>query len=73
MTARYYFWIAGTTMQKSQEGLLQSLIFEILRQCPKIIPIACPDRWQSRYLQFSEPEDWDLQELIAVMNCIIEQ
>ncbi|TRX91134.1 hypothetical protein FHL15_007922 [Xylaria flabelliformis] len=34
----FYFWNSGTDLQKSQEGLLQSLIFEILRQCPDLTP-----------------------------------
>ncbi|KAI1172243.1 hypothetical protein F4777DRAFT_562276 [Nemania sp. FL0916] len=32
----FYFWNSGTDLQKSQEGLLQSLIFEILRQFPEL-------------------------------------
>ncbi|KAJ2974990.1 hypothetical protein NUW58_g8485 [Xylaria curta] len=32
----FYFWNPGTDLQKSQEGLLRSLIFEILRQCPEL-------------------------------------
>ena len=35
MVASFYFWYAGTEFQKSQEGLLKSLLYEILRQCPK--------------------------------------
>lgn len=34
--ASFYFWNSGTDLQKSQEGLLRSLIFEILRQCPEL-------------------------------------
>jgi ABC-type glutathione transport system ATPase component len=38
VTASYYFWNAGTDMQKSQQGLLQSLLYEILTRCPDLIP-----------------------------------
>jgi hypothetical protein len=38
ISASYFFWNAGTRMQKSQEGLLQTLLFEVLRQCPAAIP-----------------------------------
>ncbi|KAK4168464.1 hypothetical protein QBC43DRAFT_187756, partial [Cladorrhinum sp. PSN259] len=34
----FFFWNAGTQLQKSQEGLLRSLLFEILRKCPELIP-----------------------------------
>lgn len=47
--ASHYFWNAGTTIQKSHQGLLRSLLYEIFRLCPHLIPIGCPDRW-------SEPE-----------------
>ncbi|KAJ3460136.1 hypothetical protein MRS44_011003 [Fusarium solani] len=38
VTASFYFWFSGTALQKSQEGLLRSLLFQILRQCPCLIP-----------------------------------
>lgn len=42
--ASHYFWSAGTSMQKSQQGLLQSLLFDIFKSCPKCIPVVCPTR-----------------------------
>ena len=44
--ARYFFWNAGAPMQKSQQGLLQSLLREIFGQCPELVPVVCPSRWQ---------------------------
>jgi hypothetical protein len=41
----HYFWHAGHELQKSQEGLLRSLLYEILSECPDLIPLACPRRW----------------------------
>ncbi|KAK7991112.1 hypothetical protein PG990_015392 [Apiospora arundinis] len=38
--AKFFFWNAGTALQKSQEGLLRSLLFEILRQCPELMPMV---------------------------------
>ena len=46
ITASFYFWHAGTVFQKSQEGLLQSLLYEIFSQCPEIIPDVLPERWK---------------------------
>ena len=58
----FYFWTAGTEMQKSLEGLLQSLLYDILNECPDLIPVICPDRWSSsRSDAFSSP--WRLREL----------
>ncbi|KAL1840419.1 hypothetical protein VTJ49DRAFT_493 [Mycothermus thermophilus] len=47
MVASYYFWIAGTHLQKTIEGLLRSLLFDIFAQHPRLIPIAAPDLWES--------------------------
>ncbi|KAF2439909.1 hypothetical protein P171DRAFT_421174 [Karstenula rhodostoma CBS 690.94] len=58
--ASFYFWSAGTHMQKSLEGLLQSLLYEILSNCPELIESICSRRWESKSLH-SDP--WDLPEL----------
>ncbi|CAN9325623.1 unnamed protein product [Alternaria alternata] len=45
--AEYFFWNAGKNdLQKSQEGLLRSLLYQILRQCPNCIRLAFPGVWQ---------------------------
>jgi hypothetical protein len=45
ITARFYFYHAGHPMQKTQQGLLQSLLYQILRQCPQLIPKILSRRW----------------------------
>ncbi|KAI9711499.1 MAG: hypothetical protein M1820_002062 [Bogoriella megaspora] len=37
ITAKFFFWSGGSRLQKSQEGLLRSLLFEIFRQAPEMI------------------------------------
>lgn len=54
INAKYYFWNSGKPLQKSQEGLLRSLIYEILRKCPDMISKTFPDIWQ---LYFPEEND----------------
>lgn len=41
----HYFWWAGSQMQKSQQGLLQTLLFGIFRQCPDLMQDICEPRW----------------------------
>lgn len=53
--ASFYFWNAGVDMQKSQLGLLQSMLYQILRFDPSLVSQVCPDH------QGSEP--WDIAEL----------
>ncbi|KAH7339188.1 hypothetical protein BKA66DRAFT_507058, partial [Pyrenochaeta sp. MPI-SDFR-AT-0127] len=44
--AAYFFWDAGKSIQKSQEGLLRSLLFDILRQNPNLIAQVYPNIWR---------------------------
>jgi hypothetical protein len=36
----HFFWASGSKLQKSQEGLFRSLLFNIFKQCPDMIPHA---------------------------------
>ncbi|KAK0639655.1 hypothetical protein B0T16DRAFT_246926 [Cercophora newfieldiana] len=47
MVGAYYFWSAGTPLQKSVEGLLRSLLFDIFVRHPSLISVALPDRWET--------------------------
>ncbi|KAJ0165990.1 hypothetical protein CTA2_9202 [Colletotrichum tanaceti] len=42
----FYFWNAGTPLQKSVEGLLRSIISQALDQCPELADKLFPDRFQ---------------------------
>lgn len=42
--ATHFCWIAGTPMQRSQQGLLQSLLYQILLSNLALIPIASASR-----------------------------
>ncbi|KAK3325944.1 hypothetical protein B0H66DRAFT_549813 [Apodospora peruviana] len=55
--ASHYFWSAGTTMQNSYQGLLQSLLFDIFASYPACIPVVCPDRWAA-----AKRGDWITQQ-----------
>jgi hypothetical protein len=63
ISASYFFWDSGTTMQKSQEGLLQTLLYEILRKCPSLISTVQQNR------STHAPEDvWTRSELLEVFK-----
>lgn len=75
--ASHYFWWSGTVLQKSQDGLLRTLLYVILRQCPKLIRFLYEDRW-ARGLKVaslndterSDTESWSLEELQLAFNAI---
>lgn len=47
--ATFFFWNSGTNMQKSIQGLLRSLQFQILAKYPDLIPLAFPNGWAMLY------------------------
>jgi hypothetical protein len=77
LIASHFFWSPGTSMQKSQEGLLRTLLFEILYHSPELIPILCPNRWDNdgalNFLHTIRP--WSLSELFQAFETLasIEQ
>lgn len=63
----YYLWINGTEMQRSQIGLLRSVLFDVFRKCPGFIKNTFPDLWNcfSRDNSLAEREDiWTRGELL---------
>ncbi|EAT81134.2 hypothetical protein SNOG_11426 [Parastagonospora nodorum SN15] len=61
--ASFYFWNPGEEMQKSLEGLLQTLLYHILRTCPELIPALCPERWNEQHVDMKSVRPWTLGEL----------
>lgn len=50
ITAVFYFWSsAKDPLQKSDTGLLRSILFQILRQCPDLVQYAYPEQWRERH------------------------
>ncbi|KAN0092287.1 hypothetical protein V8E51_018134 [Hyaloscypha variabilis] len=70
LIASHFFWGAGTSMQKSQEGLLQTLLFEILCHSPELIPNICPNSWNADgpLDSFHKLQPWSLSELSEAFN-----
>lgn len=59
--AHHYFWNAGTSMQKSQLGLLQTLVLHIVRQSPQWAVECLPERFLNP--DYPERVHWTLNEL----------
>jgi hypothetical protein len=56
-TASFYFWNAGSTLQKSQAGLLRSLLFQIVEQKQRLIPVLFPGLCRAALAHPHEPLD----------------
>ena len=72
VVASHYFWSAGTAMQKSRQGLLQTLLYDIFRQLPDLIETACVERWPQATEDLHQ-EPWLLSELQRVLERIASQ
>ena len=73
LTASFFFWSAGTEMQKSQRGLLQSFLYQILRECPELIPSVCPSRCGLENLDDENGGAWSQRELFESFENLIKQ
>lgn len=45
VTARFFFWLSGDTLQRSLEGLYRSMLLEVLQQCPELTRHVFPKHW----------------------------
>lgn len=70
--AAHFFWIAGTPIQKSWQGLLQSLLFDLLRGRPYVTSLISPTRWAAakagQWQTAAEP--WSVPELAAALRAL---
>lgn len=70
--AHYFFWRPGSKLQKSQQGLLRSLVFEMIRECPELLSVAKTtlpktDIYDSRH------ERWTKDQLLRTYKAMVSQ
>ncbi|KDN67254.1 hypothetical protein CSUB01_10266 [Colletotrichum sublineola] len=63
----FYFWNAGTPLQKSLEGLFRSIISQALKECPELADKLFPDRFERRVDNTHPPT---MQELERALACL---
>ena len=73
ITAAFFFWHAGSELQKSQEGLLQSLLHGILSQCPDLMPQVLCRRWEQCARTQSTSSHWTRAELLKAFSELSHQ
>jgi len=63
----FYFWTSGSILQRSQTGLLRSLLYQILDQQRDLIPWALPQLWmasQDTRKRVQMSSTWETAELL---------
>lgn len=81
-TAAFFFWRNGTQLEKSEEGLLRSILYSILSCQPQIIPSVLPGIWAKTYASISvtKPFDsdngtgrWEIDDLREAFTLLLRQ
>jgi hypothetical protein len=74
--ATFYSWNAGTPLQKSPEGLLRTLLYQIFIQKRQLVQGACPSRWARLETHGAAAASfplWTWEELAETFNRVVEQ
>lgn len=66
----HFFWAAGAELQKSYDGLIRSLLFQILRRRPALIQKLCSRRIEGD--EFTRQEPWTFPELSRIFQSLTE-
>lgn len=70
LTCSVYFWNPGSSEQKSQVGLLRTMLHQLLNQRPELCPLVTPERYL--YFQLAGTDapnpDWTVKELREALN-----
>ncbi|KAH6880430.1 hypothetical protein B0T10DRAFT_144134 [Thelonectria olida] len=75
--ASFFFWTSGTRDQRSQNGLLRSLLHQLLSANPDLMPSAFPELWQ-KLRQMSTKErvnlalEWTVPDLMAAFRLLLD-
>lgn len=72
VVASFYFWASGTSMEASQQGLLQALLHQLLKQRPDIIPMVVPQTWESSCFLGPAKMDRTENKLRRMLNSVIK-
>ncbi|CAF9928515.1 MAG: hypothetical protein GOMPHAMPRED_005152 [Gomphillus americanus] len=75
-TASYYFWTSGTQDQRSQAGLLRSLLHQLLTQHKELMPLSVPALWLSVWEMSTKDRIkhsvvWDLESLLLALRMFL--
>lgn len=73
LTAAFFFWKAGSDkLEKSQEGLLRALLYQILQQHPELVSSTFPVRWKC--LERSRrAKPWTRKELLDGFRLVLRE
>jgi len=79
--ASFFFWRNGSRLERSEDGLLRSLLYTVLAQEPQLSPVLFPKEWAALYSQMASDEDlpnpglgaWRVEQLRDAIRILIKQ
>lgn len=72
ITAQNYLWHPGVSMQRSEEGMLQSILYHILTSRSELAQLIAT-RWSDDLLNLKEPKPWSKAELIEALESVFQK
>lgn len=74
--AYFFFWNSGSEIQMSYEGLVRTLLYQILQTLPHLIPAVFPYRMEVGILfgeHVFEKESWTWEELLKAFRVLVSK
>lgn len=71
ISAGFFFWNSGTELQMSQEGLLKTLLYQIIWRRRDLIPVVFNDSWQNYERWGGDLDDWRWQDLAKALKALL--
>lgn len=75
--ATHFFWNSGTPDQRSYQGLLRALLFDILQQARHLIRVVFSDKWAAHHWHptkvVPELQSWTLPRLINAFDLLFQK
>ncbi|KAL6863709.1 hypothetical protein J3F83DRAFT_745339 [Trichoderma novae-zelandiae] len=77
LTAGFFFWTSGSREQRSQKGLLRSLLHQILSSHPELAPAAFPELWKTLKTMTTKERvalqlDWSVADLLGAFQGAVD-
>ena len=74
-TPTFFFWNAGSSLEKSTEGFLRSVLYQILKRFPALTPQAYDERsaFSSGQSNFGQTLAWTERRLLKAFHSLVGQ
>jgi len=75
VVASYYAWVAGANLQKSIEGLMRTVLYQVLSRNPCLVQPVAARRWAlfTTLRSVAVTPNWDLRELEESFEALLSE